>query len=914
MGVVYAAYDPKLDRKIALKLVLGISPQQSSLQRLLREAQALARLSHPNVVSVHDVGSVGNQLFIAMEFVEGVTLSEWILEERTFEERLDVLRAAGRGLAAAHAAGLLHRDFKPDNVIVGIDGRVRVMDFGMARADTLDLPEESVAVATTTAGTHTLSSSNALSTKLTQPGAIMGTPAYMAPEQFVGAGSDARSDQFAFFVVVFEVLFGTHPYDTSTLAALTSRAVMGVPVRVPAAGNVPFSIRRAIERGLATNRDERFADMNQAIETLSLTPDRGRLKGLVAATILASLTAWASVSIGHQDPCAAAGEAIQRSWNDEARASIQRAFKATGAPFAIATADRTIEALDRVSREHADLRREVCEATHVEGTQSEGLLDRRMECLEHHRLRLEGLVSVLGSANIEAASNAFEAISLLPRASDCLLISSAEQLAPPPSEEKTDEVTRLTEVLARAQAQFVAGDEPQATALLAAEVEAVEAVDYLPLRAEFHRVQAMVHVKDGDGGTMELLQALSLSMELGDDKLSLENLTSFVYNAIAGDKLDQAEMWLALAQSLAAHRGNRISEQILLEKARAIYMGARGDRAGRVDHLSKALTLQLKSDPDDRLAIANIHCSLGLALIISGDPRSSEDHYQQCVDVHTALFGSGHPLTASGYMGLAGAARKRGDIEGALSWNERALVSLQKSYGEHSILLAGDYGDFALSLAAADEYERSEEYFRRSLNLMEGKPDYRRTYTKILSNYGVMLWFAGRFDDALKIQEDILDKYAELTDVSPLDIATAEGNLAATLSSLEQYEESLTHHASALASFTTFLPPGDPSFGVAYFDYAMPLLALNRFDEALAILERAESIYLAHKDLDPLKLVQVRVVMVEALRPRIVRRNRTRAQALGVEIRAALPGLGPRGEALARRLEAAAPNSRKHSE
>jgi len=898
MGVVYAAYDPKLDRKVALKLVLGVSARHSSHQRLMREAQALARLSHPNVVSVHDVGSVDDQLFIAMEFVEGLALVDWSAQERTLQERLDVLRAAGNGLAAAHDAGLLHRDFKPDNVLVGTDGRVRVMDFGLARADTPELAEVHPADGKLSA--------SPLSTSLTQPGAMMGTPAYMAPEQFVGAGSDARSDQFSFFVVVYEVLFGAHPYDTSTLAVLTSRATDGVSVRVPAEGGVPASIRRAIERGLAAQRDARFPGMHEAIEGLTLTRHRGRLKEVAAVGILAIFSVFASLSMGNEDPCAAATEAIDRSWNDTARASIRRAFEATGAPFAIATADRTIESLDRVSREHADLRREVCEATHIAGTQSEGLLDRRMECLEHHRFRLEGLVSVLSESSMDAASNALQAISTLPRASDCLLISSAEQLAPPPREDRKDEVTRLTEVIARAQAQIVAGDADEATALLAAEAEAVEGVDYLPLRAEFRHAQAMAHVHVGDGEeAKELLRALSLSVELGDDMLSLRNLESYVYTAIASAKLDQAEVWLVLAESLAARRGDRLSEQILLETARARYVGARGDRVGRVSHLHRALTLQLEFDADDRLAIAQIHCNLGRAYLSAGEPQSGEEHYQQCVDLHVALFGAGHPRTAAGYLGLAAAARARGEIDAALSWNERALVSLQKSYGERSILLANDYSSFADSLAAAGEYDRSEEYYRRSLSLTEGNADYQLAYMKTSSNYGVMLWFAGRFAEALNIQEEILGMYTELADVSQLDVGHAEGNLAATLSSLGRHEQSLAYHASALARFMEVLPANDASFGVAYLDYSMPLIALDRWDEALVLLERAESVYLEHKDLDPLNLVEVRVAMVEALRPQTVHRNRKRAKKLGSEIRAAIPGLGARGEALLQRLEAA---------
>ena len=193
MGVVFAAYDPELDRKVALKLLLPAAQTDEHADartRLLREAQALAQLSHPAVVAVHDVGTVGDQVWLAMEFIDGVTLARWIKQTRPWRAVLEVFRRAGEGLAAAHAVGLVHRDFKPENVMVGADGRVRVMDFGLARADgpSLSLPPRS----------DLRVSSSALRAEVTVAGAVLGTPAYMAPEQWLGGATDARTDQFAF--------------------------------------------------------------------------------------------------------------------------------------------------------------------------------------------------------------------------------------------------------------------------------------------------------------------------------------------------------------------------------------------------------------------------------------------------------------------------------------------------------------------------------------------------------------------------------------------------------------------------------------------------------------------------------------------------------------------------------------------
>src|SRR5258708_23662444 len=214
MGVVYAAYDPELDRKVAVKLLRAEADTKSNARaaqaRLLREAQAMARLSHPNVISVHDVGALRTQVFIAMEFVEGKTLTRWLKEKPlTPREIVQTFLQAGKGLAAAHAAGLVHRDFKPDNVLIGNDGRIQLLDFGFARAveDVVGyaptLPPQVVASG--------LSTPRQLEARLTRSGAFLGTPAYMAPEQLLRTTIDARADPFSFCVALYEALYGKRP-------------------------------------------------------------------------------------------------------------------------------------------------------------------------------------------------------------------------------------------------------------------------------------------------------------------------------------------------------------------------------------------------------------------------------------------------------------------------------------------------------------------------------------------------------------------------------------------------------------------------------------------------------------------------------------------------------------------------------
>jgi predicted Ser/Thr protein kinase len=196
MGVVYAAYDAELGRRVAVKLLHETGAEGQARDRILREAQALARLSHPNVVQIYEIGAVGRQVFVAMEFAEGLTLAQWQAQRRGWRELLAVYVDAGRGLAAAHAAGLVHRDVKPENVLVGADGRVRVLDFGLARG-------VAEAIEPGPAATH-----DALLAPITATGAVMGTPAYMSPEQWRGEPTDARSDQFSFCVALYAAVHG----------------------------------------------------------------------------------------------------------------------------------------------------------------------------------------------------------------------------------------------------------------------------------------------------------------------------------------------------------------------------------------------------------------------------------------------------------------------------------------------------------------------------------------------------------------------------------------------------------------------------------------------------------------------------------------------------------------------------------
>lgn len=262
MGLVYRAYDESLDRTVALKLLRAEIATDTGTERLQREARSMARLNHPNVVTVFDVGVYQGAVFVAMEYVPGATLRGWLEDARSVGDTLAVLRQAGEGLAAAHAVGLVHRDFKPENVMVGDDGRVRVLDFGLAKPIDESTTQD----------------------MLTRTGTVLGTPRYMTPEQFRGEPADALSDQFSFAVVLYEALYGVHPYQATDGMPLPRSVLKGILRSVPIRADVPAAVRDTITRGVAHDPDDRHPSMREMLDVFGPTPTTNdELASLAAA-------------------------------------------------------------------------------------------------------------------------------------------------------------------------------------------------------------------------------------------------------------------------------------------------------------------------------------------------------------------------------------------------------------------------------------------------------------------------------------------------------------------------------------------------------------------------------------------------------------------------------------------------------
>jgi serine/threonine protein kinase len=293
MGIVYAAFDGQLGRRVAIKLVRGHDRRERRMNRkrdrLLREAQALARIQHPHIVSLYDCGTADGMLYLAMELVEGQSLSQWLKEKpRTWQEIAHVMRQVGDGVAEAHAAGLVHRDLKPSNVLVGFDGRVRVLDFGLARA----MPEYDSTndVDPGASRRHRESFEDLLATRLTDVNLVLGTTGYMSPEQIVAGPTGPWSDQFSFCVTFYEALFGVKPYPGKSVIEIAARFRDGRIEPPPAGIHVPRRLHRLLRRGLSIDPNERFSSMRSLLRELDEIPKSGWGRVGNAAVLLG--TAW----------------------------------------------------------------------------------------------------------------------------------------------------------------------------------------------------------------------------------------------------------------------------------------------------------------------------------------------------------------------------------------------------------------------------------------------------------------------------------------------------------------------------------------------------------------------------------------------------------------------------------------------
>jgi eukaryotic-like serine/threonine-protein kinase len=469
MGVVIAAYDPELDREVAIKVVVADEDERSA--RPVREAQAMARLSHPNVVTVYEVMRIGNRSAIVMELVDGEDLAAWRKDKKPgWSEIVNAYIQAGRGLGAAHRAGIVHRDFKPSNALIDRDGVVRVTDFGLARAESTAPPPDP---------TGADDGSDAPDPdQSTVSGSVMGTPAYMAPEQHRGEPADARTDQWALACSLYEALYDVRPFSGADRQALGTAVIEGAIRPEPTNTPVPRRIRAAIRRALAAQPAKRFAAVDEFIAALSPVRRAWRVAAGASAIAAAGVMA-AVVAVRGQPTCDGLDAPLHAVWTPKTAADLRARFVASGG-LPPSTVDRVIHGLDAYASSWTSSRVAAC-VEGRKGVRSKDVLDRRMRCFDQRLAELSGVVEGLGGADAAALRSATDAVEQLHPIVDCA--EAHDSVPRPASPQARSEITAAEDQLARAWAFHSLGQYERALPMAEQAFAVGERTGFPPLTA-----------------------------------------------------------------------------------------------------------------------------------------------------------------------------------------------------------------------------------------------------------------------------------------------------------------------------------------------------------------------------------------------------------------------------------------------
>ncbi|MEO8550685.1 MAG: serine/threonine-protein kinase [Kofleriaceae bacterium] len=724
MGIVYRAFDPELARMVALKLLHTRSQTGTTIGDatwLLREAQALAKLSHPNVVIVHDVGVIrDDQVFIAMELVDGSTLRSWLsAQKRTWREVRDVMLAAGAGLAAAHAAKLVHRDFKPENVIVGKDGRVRVMDFGLARhrqGDTIPPPGD----------LDPLPGDNAV----TVAEGVMGTPAYMAPELFDGDIADARSDQYSFGVVLFEALSGARPYAKDLVPPRTAPA----PV-MPAKARVPARVADAAVRAVSADRAKRFPSLDALLGVLAFDPAAGRRRiwaGL-GAIVAVSASVVATRIVSSPTPCQGIEHRLAGIWDPPTRAKIEAAYRATKLPYADKAYIALAPALDRYTSAWVEMATDSCQATRVRGDQTEDVLSLRQACLDQELAELGALTKVLVEPNPLVIAKAAGVAEELDKVTRCANIRALR--APlTPSAAVAAQLPPIHAQLATAKAATITQRLVEAGAAASKATELAKLTGFQPIIAETMAVEGAIQKANAlDAQAEQTLTEVVWAAEVGQvDELVAEAAIALANSAIYAQpaRVAEAKIWLGFAIAAARRVGLDHVLESDFKLIEAVLDIQEGNVTAAVAAGEASFAASEREYGKDSAVLFGHEILYAGTLARALEYAKAAPHYEHALAVRAQLVGEAYPEVALTLSNLAVCYHFMGELAKARATFVKALALRERLFGPRSPLLVSTLDNYGVFLTQTDDPARARAMLERALVLAElipGKdsPDYQ---------------------------------------------------------------------------------------------------------------------------------------------------------------------------------------------
>ena len=684
MGEVFAAYDPHLDRKVALKLLrAGTLSADEGKARLVREAQAMARLQHPNVAAVHDVGTFDERVFVAMEFIEGETLSEWLRGTRKWTEVVRLFIQAGSGLSAAHKAGIVHRDFKPDNVLIGSDGRPRVVDFGLAR---------NAATPTRTPATRAIPDGPvdaSLNSPITRDGAVMGTPGYMAPEQLAGLPTDARSDQFAFCVALYEALYGKRPFGGTTLKAHAAEIVSGKLAPIPSSSEVPSYVHAVVLRGLSADPARRFESVDTLIAALrprgAITTSRRVLVGVAALSVFAAAAVgYGALARQRLQLCSGSEKRLNNVWDQPTRERLKVTFLGTNVPFANDTWRGVESALDAYSKGWIAAASEACDAARLHKTDTEDDYQLKVVCLERRLQHLKTITHLLEAADREVVTNAITLVRGLDPVEGCLDVVALNSHAHPLNEKGHEKEESLHQGLFEARALHDAGKYARGIDAIKQAITAAEGAPPGPI-AEAQLLLGRLQVRAGQSKEAE---ATLFSALLSAETAGEASLTARAFSRLAmvvggvSNRSEQAHAWQRLAQAAALRVASDKEVEAELSSNSGQIALAENDFKRAKDEFENALTLQEQTLGEDNPEVARTLNNKGTALARMGRYKDATEAYERSYALHVKNVGMEHPDTAASMSNLGLMYRKLGRYSDALTLFERSLAVRRMTLGD----------------------------------------------------------------------------------------------------------------------------------------------------------------------------------------------------------------------------------------